>query len=225
MEGEQPGVDPVSPAGNDPSGQGTPPAPNGSEPDNNAGGGNGEQSVPYSRFHEVNEKAKKAEEEAAQLRQQLEERDTTPDPEEDEDEVDPNVENLIEKVLSRRGYVKKSDLDAREGARQYVEDVKELTDKYAKSSVPFVAEDVRNFAKDNNINITSKASLEAAYKTMNYDKLVEAAQNAAITEFKEGKNFQGEKPNGNGGKEPEQQPAVRGVKNRIHAAIQRQRTA
>jgi hypothetical protein len=101
-------------------------------------------------------------------------------------------------------------VQAVEARRQYQEDTKALTDKYAETGVPFVLEDVRKFAQDNKINITGKSSLEAAYKVMNEDKILDNVRNAAITDFKEnGGKSSAEKP-GSGGEQQPEEPEVSG---------------
>lgn len=224
-----PGETPASPTGNggvDPSAP-TNPAPNGSEPDTNPGGQGEPAMVPSDRLREETSKRREAEERAQRLEQELAARNVEPDPDPDPDggedeDIDPDVEKLVTKVIQKQGYVKQEDLQKREMARQYEQDVQSLTSKYADTSVPFVAEDVRKYAKENGISITSKASLEAAYRDMNFDKIVEAQKNAAITSFKEkGEHNAGEKPGGSDGKPHDQQPEVRGLKNRVHAALQK----
>ena len=231
MEGDQPGVTPDAPAGTGEA-PATPPA-QGSQPPvgddvTSTGNGNQEQTVPFGRFQEVNDKAKAAEERAAEAERKLAEAEAakqpSPSDDEDDDDIDPSVQKLVTKIIENQGYVKKDDVQKAvqqsELARQYKEDVSELTSKYAKTTVPFVEKDVRDFAKENGINITSKNSLDAAYKQMNFDKLTEAAKNAAITAFKEGGKNTGERP-GSTGAQPPQEPEVHGLKNRIAAARSR----
>lgn len=226
MNGDQPGVTSAAPA----EGAEAPIAqvqPTGSEAVTNPGNGQ-EQSVPYNRFQEVNDKAKAAEERAAKAEQEAEslrQQHSSNSTSDDEDDIDPSVRKLVTKIIEKQGYVKKNDVDSAVGAaeirRQYNEDIVDLTSRYAKSGIPFVADDIRKFASESGINITSKASLDAAYKQMNFDKLTEAAKNAAITEFKEnGDKNSAEKPGSTGAQAP-QQPDVRGLKNRIHAARER----
>lgn len=200
------------------------PTPNGSEPDTNPGNSNGAM-VPSDRLREETSKRREAEEHAAELQRQLDERNQQPqNPQSGEDdEVDPEVEKLITKTLEKKGYIKKEDLQAVEMKRQLDSDVQELTGKYAKTSVPFDAKEVVKYAKDHGLQLTNKQSLEAVYRDMNFEKIREAERNAAITEFQESGRNGGEKPRGGEGGEPEQQQEVHGIKNRVHAALQRSR--
>jgi len=223
-----PGDTPASPTGDSGNPQ-NPQAPtNGSDSDNNTGNPQEPAMVPSDRLREETSKRKQAEERAAEAERQLATRnqpDTTP---EDEDEIDPNVEKLVSSIIKKQGYVKKDEVQsavqASERARQYKEDIGTLTSKYAKTGVPFVESDVRSYAKDNGINITSKASLEAAYRDMNFDKITEAAKNAAINDFKENGQNGGERPGHSSNKPNDKQTEVRGLKNRVHAAASKLRT-
>jgi rRNA maturation endonuclease Nob1 len=181
---------------------------NGSEPDTNS---SQEAMVPSHRVREATEARRKAEEEAETLRKENEELRSqgsqTPQANDDE-EIDTDVEKLIEPILKKRGYVSKEDMDqavkAAETKRQYDSDVASLTSQYAESGVPFNVEDVRNYAKENGISISSKASLRAAYTDMNADKILEAERNKAIADFKEnGSSTSAETPGGQGAQLPE----------------------
>src|SRR6185437_16277984 len=108
------------------------------------GNGNQEQTVPFGRFQEVNDKAKAAEERAAEAERKLAEAEAakqpSPSDDEDDDDIDPSVQKLVTKIIENQGYVKKDDVQKAvqqsELARQYKEDVSELTSKYAKTTVP-----------------------------------------------------------------------------------------
>ena len=195
------------------------PAADGSEPDTNTGNSQDPAMVPSDRLREETRKRQEAEERAARFEKELEAKNQPePDPEEDDDdeEIDPKVSSLVTKIIKKQGYVKKEDVQASvnqlEGRRQYREDTTELTSKYAKSSVPFVESDIVAYAKDKGINLRNKASMEAAYRDMNFDKITDAARKAAITEFKEGTGSEGEKPGGSDGKPHDPEPEVRGIK-------------
>lgn len=174
---------------------------NGSEADNNS---SNEAMVPSHRVREATEARRKAEEERDAAQRELEElrskqSQTPAQTGDDDEEIDVDVEKLVEPILKKRGYVTQEELRAAEAKRQYDSDVASLTAQYAESGVPFVAEDVRQYAKDNGINITSKASLKAAYLDMNADKILEAERNKAIAEFKEnGSSTTAERPGGSG---------------------------
>ena len=187
----------------------------GSEADNNSS----EAMVPSHRVREATEARRQAEAERDELRRQLEEANKLSSSE--EDDIDPEVRSLVTKILEKDGYVKKSDVEQAvqqsDLKRQYNEDVNSLTSKYSKTGIPFNAQEVMSFANENGINITNKASLEAAYRQMNYDKILDAERNAAITSYKEGGKTSAEKPGSSGATAPEEKE-VRGLKDRIHAA-------
>ena len=193
--------------------------PTGSEADTNPSNGQEGKTVPYDRFHEVNEskraaeeRAQQAEEELAQLREQQAKKT------QDEDGIDPDTESLVDRIVKKKGYVSKAELEARDKQLQYQSDVSSLAQEYAKTGIPFVEKDVREFAQKEGINITSKTSLRAAYKLLNEEKILEAERNAAITQFKEGSRSGAEKP-GSGGAQPPKESKVVGTKNRIREAM------
>lgn len=205
----------------------------GNEAVTNSEGEGQEQSVPFDRFQEVNNKAKSEAERAAKYERELEElrqQQSSQSSKEDED-IDPNVSSLVKKIIEKEGYVKKDALTEAvtksELARQYREDTSELTVKYAKSGVPFNADAIRDYAKENGINITSKASLEAAYRQANFDKILESRTNAAITQFKEnGGKTTAEKPGSKGATPPVEKEvtgstAAERIKSRIGLARQK----
>jgi len=200
-------------------------APNGSEADNNPGDGN-EAMVPSHRVREATEARRAAETERDTLRQELADlQAAAPTSNNDDDDIDPEVQTLVTRILDKGGYVKKGDVDqavqATEARRQYNEDARELDALYAKSGVPFKAEDVRKYAADNGLNITNKLSLDAAYKAMNFDKIVETRTNAAIVAAKEnGNGSSAERPGSKGADIPAEKE-VTGLKNRIAAARSR----
>jgi hypothetical protein len=195
--------------------------PNGSEADNNSGKGD-EAMVPSHRVREATEARRAAEAEVDTLKQELADLQATKSASKDDDDIDPEVQTLVTKILEKGGYVKKGDVDqavqATEARRQYNEDTRELTTLYAKSGVPFKAEDIRKYAADNGLNITNKLSLDAAYKAMNFDKIVESKTNAAIVAAKENGNASSAEKPGSKGAEIPPDKEVTGLKNRIAAA-------
>lgn len=207
---QPPAQDPVQPS-------------NGSEPVTNPGASSTDTTVPFSRFQEVNDAKRKAEEEAQAAKEELEQfrAAQSQQPSNDEEEIDPEVESLISKVLAKQGYVRKDDLQASQAKVQFDLDSRDLTEQYKNSGVPFESQAVMDWAKQNGFNITNKASLEGAYKVMNQDKIVEQATNKALTNFQEnGNKTAGEKPGPGGAKAPEE-PEVHGLKGRIAAARQK----
>lgn len=208
--------------------------PTGSEPVTNPGSTSSEHTVPFDRFQAANDKAKAAEERAAKAEQETEtlrgQQSQSSDDDEDDD-IEPNVRSLVTRIIKKEGYVKKDEVtatvqataQAQELKRQYQQDTVDLTAKYASTGVPFVPEAVRDYAKENGINITNRASLEATYNVMNSGKILENARNAAIAEYKEGGKLSGEKPGSSGASTPAE-PEVRGLKNRIASARQKYST-
>lgn len=177
-----------------------------------------EQTVPFSRFQDVNDKAKAEAERAAQLEEELaqlkEQQNQTP---QNEDEVDPEVLDLVKKSASQLGFVSKDELDAREARIQVQQDITDLTAQYKESGIPFDGKKVMDYAKDNNLPITSKKALEAVYRDMNYEAIVEANRKAAVDSYLAGDKSSGEKGTSSGDKPPEE-PKAGSLKDRIKAA-------
>lgn len=222
--GNPPAGEPAAPAGN-PAPAPNEPTPSGSEPDTNPGGSGEPATVPSSRLREETEKRRAAEEEAAQLRQQLEERDNTPPPAPagDEDELDPDVEKLLDGYAKKRGLVSKDELAAERLQEQVRQDVKSLEADYANSGVPYVHQDVLKYAKDNNLPITSKAALRAAYRDMNFEKIAEQERQRAIAGIN-GNAGGAEKPGSSGSRPPaEPEPSGKNPKERNMSRIRQAR--
>jgi hypothetical protein len=83
-----------------------------------------------------------------------------------------------------------------------------------------------DYAKTNNMPITSKAALRAAYREMNYDKIVEAQRQSAIEGYKKAGSSGAELP-GSSGATPPEEPELKGktpkerVKERVRLARQK----
>lgn len=200
-----PPVEPATPVASVP--------PTGSEPVKNTDG----QTVPFSRFQEVNDKAKAAEEAARVAREELESLKAQQTPPKDDEDIEPDTLELIKKSASRLGLVSKDELDAREARIQVQSDISELTGQYKDSGIPFDGRKVIEYAKANGMPIGSKKSLDAVYKEMNYDAIVEAQRKAAVAAFQETAKSGGEKSGSKGARPPaEQKPAS--LKDRIKAA-------
>lgn len=195
-----------------------PTEPSGSEPVTNTGK-EGEQSVPFSRFQEVNDKAKadteravKAETELAALREQQ-----SQTPQSSEDEVDPDVVDLVKKSAGKLGFVTKEELDARETRIQVQQDLSDLTSQYKDSGIPFDGKAIIDYANANGMPLGSKKSLDAVYKEMNYNAIIEANRKSAVDAFQEGARSGGEKPGPQGAQPPKDKPSG-SLKERIAAA-------
>lgn len=174
------------------------PAPTGSEPVTNPGTP-GEQSVPFSRFQEVNDKAKVAEEDARQAREELEALRAQPSSSQGaDDELDPEVEDLIRKGAKKLGLVSQAELDANNQQNQVRQDIADLTTNPPNPGIPYDNKAVMDYAKANNMPITSKAALRAAYREMNYDKIVEAQRQSAIESYKKAGSSGAEQPGSTG---------------------------
>lgn len=188
-----------------------PSQPNGSEPVTNPGG-TPEQTVPFDRFQEVNDAKKAAEEEAQRLRDELAQRSNSQPqlPQNDDDDLDPDVEELIRKGAKKLGLVSQAELDAQRMQSQVQQDVRDLESSTANSGVPYVHADVLKYAETNNIPLTSKAALEAAYKQMNWDKLIEVERQRAIQGANNPPASGAERPGGGGTPSPSEEPDVQG---------------
>lgn len=181
-----------------------------------------EQAVPYERFQEVNNRAKKAEERAAQAEKNVSDfLQRFKDPFEDEVEIEDDVKQILDSYVKKNGFVTKEQMDqAQKTAElnaQVSSDVTSLTAQYKDSSVPYDNAKVLAYAKENGISITSKASLESAYLMANREAILEANAKAAVTNFQETGKSGAEKPTPGGGTSPEE-PEVHGLKARIKAA-------
>lgn len=237
MEGNQPGAPatppvaepaapapaPAAPAPQEPAQPGTPPASEGVKPPE---GQPGEQHVPYQRFQEVNDAKKAAEDKAAALEAELEEarKSATPQISDDEDELDPEVEDLVRKAAKKLGLVSQSELQQQQLQEQVKQDVKNLEAEYANSGVPYNHQEVINYAKENNLPITSKSALRAAYRDMNWDKLVEAERQKSVDAYKSAGSSGAERPGNSAPPTPKDESgATGGLKGRIGAAIAKTR--
>lgn len=198
------------------------PTPNGSEPDNNAG--KEPAMVPSDRLREETEKRRKAEQALEELKNQ-----PAPAPvavQDDDVTLDEDTEKLLDSYAKKRGLVSKSELAAQENAIQVRQDVKELEATPPVAGIPYNHQDVLEFAKTNNLPITSKAALQAAYKEMNWDKIMEARSNAAVESYKTSGSGGAEKP-GSQGAQPPGESEITGdnpkerTRNRIAAARQK----
>jgi len=199
-----------------------PTAPTGSEPDTNTGKPD-EQTVPLNRFQEVNSKAKAAEERATKAEARAAELEAAgqKEPQGSEEDIDPDVQKLLDSYVKKNGFVTKAELDAvQAGAEMKVQvqqDVTELKSQYKDYDHSKVLE----FAKENEMPITSKRALEAAYTLMNKDAILENARKSAVAEFQESGKSGGEKPGPGGAKAPTE-PKPTSLKERIHLARSRQ---
>lgn len=174
-----------------------------------------EQSVPYSRFVEVNSAAKKAQEDAAEAKQRLEEIQQALSPKsEPEVTLDPDVEKVLEGWAKSKGYVTQEELSQERVRLQLEEDVASLKSKYQ----DFDPVKITEFAKENGIGLNSKAALEATYKYMNAEKVVDEAKKQAI---EESRNSEFAERPGAGGQPPAPKDDVEGgdSRSRIRSRI------
>lgn len=169
-----------------------------------------EQTVPFARFQEVNDKAKAAEERATKLEEELAQSKNPPEIlQNNDDELDPEVVDLINKSAKKLGYVTKEDLDAERQQNQVRQDIDELTANPPVPGIPYDNKTVIDYAKANNLPIISKQALESAYRSMNWDKIMEAERQRAIEGFQKSGNATAELP-GSGGATPPSQPEITG---------------
>jgi len=176
------------------------PAPNGSEADNNSG--NKEPAmVPSDRLREETEKRRQAEEELATLREQQSKPQTT----QEDDDLDPEAVEIVKKSAKKLGFVTQEELAQKEVEIQVRQDVRDLETNPPNPGIPYNHKDVLEYAKDNNLPVTSKAALRAAYRDMNYDKIVEAERQKAIDGFKTAGTSGAEKPGSSGAAPPSEQ--------------------
>jgi hypothetical protein len=197
----------------------------GSEAEINSGGE--EALVPSHRVREETEARRKAEERATQLETELEtERQKARTPAPNDDEPDPEVEKLLDSYAKRKGLVSQEVLAAEQSKIQVQRDVEDLTTNPPNPGIPYDNKAVMDYAKANSMPITSKAALRAAYREMNYDKIVEAQRQSAIDAYKKAGSSGAEQPGSAGAVAPEE-PKLTGTtpkeraKERIRLARQK----
>lgn len=187
------------------------PTPNGSEPVTNTGAKD-EQTVPFTRFQEVNDKAKAAEEELQRLNEENEElrkggqAPATPN---EDDDLDPEVEKMLDGYAKKRGLVSQAELDQADAQRQVKQDINDLTTNPPVAGIPYDNKAVMDYAKANNLPVTSKGALVAAYRSANWEAIMEAERKRAIDGYKSGGASGAEQP-GSKGAQPPSEPEVTG---------------
>lgn len=200
-----PPAEPAAPAAPAPSEPAQPTEPTGGEAVTSTGK-EGEQTVPFSRFQEVNDKAKQAEEDAQKANEELEalrqqQQSSTPNSDED---PDPDIEKVLDSYAKRKGLVSKEELATEQTKIQVQQDVKDLTATPPNPGIDYDHKAVMKYAQDNNMPVTSKAALRAAYRELNYDKIVEAQRQSAIEGYKKANSSGAEQPGSTGATAPEE---------------------
>lgn len=179
------------------------PTPPGNEPDINPGEPGA--MVPSERLREETEKRRKAEEEVERLKaEQASPAQPQAQPSDDDDELDPDVERMLDGYAKKRGLVSKADIDAERLVDQVKQDVRDLEAQYSTTGIPYNHQEIVKYAQENNLPITSKAALRAAYRDMNWDKLVEAERQRTIASQHSASRSGAELPGGGGPKPPEE---------------------
>lgn len=189
---------------------------NGSETDTNSDDGKDSKTVPYDRFHEVNEAKRLAEERTKELEAELEAaRAAKEEPSNQDDvEIEEDTEKLLDAYVKKKGFVSQTDIQLRQ-------DVSDLTTEYAKSGIPFNDKAIYDYAKKNDLPVPqSKAAWRALYRDLNHEAIVEAERKRAVSEYKDGNKSAAEKPGPGGAKVPAE-PKLMTRKERIHAAAER----
>lgn len=189
---------------------------NGSEADTNTDEGK-DKSVPYDRFHEVNEAKKQAEERATKVEQELEDLKKSNEESQNEsssDEIDPDTEKILESYAKRHGLVSKSEL-------QLQSDVQDLKSEYAKSGIPFEDKAIYDYSKNNGLPVpSSKEGWRAMYRALNHESILETERKRAVEAYRSGDKSTAEKPGPGGAKAPTETKLLT-RKERIHAAAQK----
>lgn len=198
--------------------------PNGSEPEINPGGE--PAMVPSDRLRQETEKRHEAEQRAKDAEEAL--ANSTPPsastPDLDED-VEPDVVDAVRKSAKKLGYITKEDLAAERAKDQVQRDVSDLTANPPVPGIPFDREAVTAYAEENGLPITSKNAWVAAYRSANWDKILEAERQRAIDSSR-GNGSSAEQP-GPGGAVPPAEPEITGkstkerTRERIHNARQK----
>lgn len=189
-------------------------APTVSEDVTNSGEAEAEQNIPFSRFQEVNNKAKVEAERAAELQARLDEIEAQK-PQEPEVELDPEVKETLDAYMKQQGYVRQEDLQAKELALQADRDMATLKTQYS----DFDKQKVLDFAKEKQISLTSKDAVEAAYLFMNKDSILEAERKSAVAAAQSAPLSVAEKPGPGGATQSAPAAVEGGLKGRIAAAL------
>lgn len=177
-----------------------------------------EQAVPFTRFQEVNNKAKAEAERAEELQARLDEIEANKTPEA-EVELDDDVKSTLDAYLKQNGYVRQEDLNAKELALQADRDVAELKSRYA----DFDKAKVLDFAKEKQITLSSKEALEATYMFMNKDSILEAERKSAVAAAQAAPQAVAEKPGAGGATTTPSTDAPADLKSRIASALSKAR--
>lgn len=219
MPNEEPGVTPEPPAGIDQPQEDHQPSPDqpspGSEAEINPEAGK-DKTVPYDRFHEVNEAKRQAEERTKELEAELETAKAAKQETSNQDDVDieEDTEKLLDAYAKKKGLVSQADI-------QVKQDIQDLRTEYAKTGVTFDDKVIYDYAKKNDLPVPqSKAAWRALYRDLNHEAIVEAERKRAVSEYREGTKSGAEKPGPGGAKAPSD-PQLQTRKERIHAAANR----
>lgn len=181
-------------------------------------GTQGEQTVPLTRFQEVNN-GLKAEREA---RTQLEERlasleQSTASTQNDEDEIDPDVQKILDIYAKKQGFVSKAELEAERKATELKLQVQQDVADLSKELKGYDHSKVLEYANEQGLSINSKADLKSAFTLMNYTNDIENARKAAVAEFQESGRITGE-TTGSSAPRTQESQEVQGTRSRIAAA-------
>jgi hypothetical protein len=182
-----------------------PPAPTGSEPDTNSG--TEPEMVPSGRLREETEKRRRAEEDNTRLQAELEASKTPTPPTTDDDYPDETTEKLLDAYVKKHGFVSQEELAKQRNQIQVQQDVKDLETTPPNPGIAYDHREVMDYAKTNNMPVTSKAALRAAYRELNYDKIVETERQKAIDTYKKTGQSGAELP-GSSGAAPPSEPKL-----------------
>lgn len=130
------------------------------------------QYVPLERFQEVNDRQKQTAAELATIKESLASLGTPPAA----DDLDPDVAKTLDSYMTRNGYVKKSEL-AQEAAKTQVSlDLAQMKTNHSLTDAEI--QDLRSHATK--IGAHDRSGLEAAYRDLYFDRIVEGQIKAAL---------------------------------------------
>lgn len=185
-----------------------------------------ELKVPKSRFDEVYAEAKSNKRELDEVKAALEQikSQTTAEPVNEGPDLEPEAQAAIEKLLKAKGLMTRAEFEEAQSveraASQLQTDVRELSGWAEKEGYPkFEVGKVQEWAKENNVSITSKSSLKAAYLAQNQEAIIAAAIKRGVS-ASEAPKATVEKPGAGTGKapsEPAKGPMT--IQERIRAAM------
>lgn len=170
-------------------------------------------------LRQTRDELKTTREELAAIKADQERLQSTLTPPAPADDLDPDVAKTLDSYMTRNGYVKKADLEAESAATRATIDLAEIKTAHKLSDAEMT--DLRSHAVK--LGAKDKAGLEAAYRDLYFDKIIEDRVKAALTKAG-APTATAEAPTAGGAKTPAAEAPVVGttLMGRIKAATAKQ---